>query len=267
MIDWDDAYANAAHIPGGDLWPAAWRAPARAFRQALTAAGRCLADLAYGPHPRHRLDLFVPPGTPLGLMMFVHGGYWLALDKSYASHFAGGALARGYAVAVPSYRLCPEVRIAAIAEDVAAALDHAAAKVAGPIVLVGHSAGGQLAARLATDGGPLAPLVRTRLARVVPISGLHDLRPLMATRMNLTLQIDPAQALRDSPALQTPLPHVGVHVCVGAAERPAFIAQSRSLAAAWPGSSLTVEPGRHHFDILDELLDPGSPLCRTMCPA
>ena len=115
--DWSDAYTNQAHIAGGERWPAAWMEPAKAFRLSLSATGRARLDLAYGHGERRRFDLFLPQGKPKGLAVFVHGGYWMAFDKSYWSQFAAGPVARGYAVALPSYTLCPENRIAGITAD------------------------------------------------------------------------------------------------------------------------------------------------------
>ncbi|TIP34450.1 MAG: alpha/beta hydrolase, partial [Mesorhizobium sp.] len=77
IVDWDDAYANGANIAGGDRWPAAWDGPARAFREKLSAQGRARFDIVYGEAPRSRFDLFLPHNAPKGLVVFVHGGYWM----------------------------------------------------------------------------------------------------------------------------------------------------------------------------------------------
>ena len=264
MTDWDDAYANAAHIPGGDRWPDAWVEPARRYRGAMAAAGRAMLDVAYGPGARNRYDLFTPEGVPRGLVVFVHGGYWAALDKNYWSHLAQGAVARGFAVSIPSYPLCPEARIAEIAAEVAAAVEHAAQSVAGPLLLVGHSAGGQLVTRLSATTSPLSAAIRGRLTRTVSISGLHDLRPLMFTRMNQTLRIDAAEAATESPALLDPLPKVAVTTWVGADERPEFIRQSRLLSEKWRHAKLEIEPDCHHFDVIDGLADPDHPIVAAL---
>lgn len=260
MTDWDAAYSNAAYIPDSGRWPAAWDGPARDYRAAMLAADRAKLDLPYGAHARQRFDLFLPVGKPLGLLVFVHGGYWLAFDKNSWSHFAGGAVARGCAVAMPSYRLCPEVRIGTIAQDISDAVAAAGAMIDGPILLAGHSAGGQLVARLATTSSPLAPPLRDRLRRVTPISGLHDLKPLMLTKMNATLQIDAGEALRESPAYLMPLPGVTITAWVGADERPEFLRQNDLLGAVWPGVKVHRATARHHFDVLDPLVDPRSDL-------
>lgn len=268
VSDWDDAYANGVNIARGDRWPAAWAGPAETFRNALSAAGRARLDLAYGERPRNRLDLFLPEGVPKGLVVFVHGGFWLQLDKSVWSHLAAGSVARGYAVAMPSYTLCPEVRIADIGKEVAAAVSEAAGLVDGPLMLTGHSAGGHLVSRMVTATAPLAPEIRQRIRNVVSISGLHDLRPLLLTAMNERLRLDEAEALAESPALLRPMANARITCWVGGTERAEFLRQNALLANIWTGLGATtaaiVEPNRHHFDILDGLTDANHPLTRTL---
>ena len=250
----DRAYANSAFIPGSDALPARWRAQAAAFREGGSAKVRL--NVEYGPAPRQKFDLFVPEAAPSGLMVFVHGGYWMATGREDWSHLAAGAVARGWACAIPSYSLAPAARIGAMRAEVAQAIAAASALVPGPLVVTGHSAGGHLAARMACADGPHG------VVRVVPVSPLADLRPLMDTEMNATLQLDAAEAQAESPAF-LPL-HRGVqaHVWVGGQERPAFLWQARTLSEAW-GCPWTVDPGRHHFDVIDGYGDPGSPLMQA----
>ena len=217
---WDDAYTNGAYIPGGDTYRAKWAAAAEAFRNEISRQGRAQLDQTYGPHPRERFDVFLPDGTSKGLFIFVHGGYWMAFDKSSWSHLAAGALARGWTVALPSYTLCPEARISDIVAQVGRAVATIAACTTGPIRLAGHSAGGHLVSRLNCADSPLPAPVRERLAHTVSISGLHDLRPFLKTTMNKTLRLDAAEAARESPALLMPLPGARVTCWVGTAERP-----------------------------------------------
>ena len=176
---WDDAYANGAYIEDGDAYPAKWASAAAGFRQAMTAVGRAELDRPYGPLPRERFDLFLPDRPAVGAVVYVHGGYWMAFDKSSWSHLAAGALAHGWAVAMPSYRLCPDERIAGIVAEVGRAVSAVAARVAGDLRLVGHSAGGHLVSRLCCRDSPLPDAVRARVRHTVSISGLHDLRPVL----------------------------------------------------------------------------------------
>jgi len=256
-IDWDDAYANAAHIEGAVDYPPRWAAAASDFR----AGARGETQIAYGAHPRQRFDLFLPEGAPCGLVVFVHGGYWLRFDKSLWSHLAAGPVARGWAVAMPSYRLAPEVGIAEITSDIAAALPRIADCVPeGPMALTGHSAGGHLVARMACMDVALPGAVLERLARIVPISPLSDLRPLMCTQMNAEFHLDEDAARAESPVFHALRPGLGGTVWVGAAERPVFLDQARWLSEAWPDLCLHVEPGRHHFDVIEGLMQAESAL-------
>ncbi len=265
--DWDDAYNNSDHIPDSAGYVARWTAEAAEFRAAC-APDRYRPALAYGAHPRERLDFFLPETSAAGLVVYIHGGYWLRFDNSTWSHLAAGPLARGWAVAMPSYPLAPGARIAAITRSACAAIEAAAAAIAGRVVLVGHSAGGHLVARQVCADSGLKPATLGRIRRTVPISGVHDLRPLLATRMNDTLKLDLAEAAAESPALARPLPGVRVIAWVGAAERPEFVRQSALLANIWTGlgadMSSVVVPDRHHFDVIEAMADPGSPLVEAL---
>ncbi len=268
VMDWNDAYANGPNIPGGDRWPAAWVAPAQAYRDTLAASGRARLDQPYGEAPRQRYDLFLPEGQPKGLVVFVHGGFWRALDKSYWSHLAHGPLARGFAVAMPSYTLAPAARISGIVAEVAAAITAAASEVPGPLMLAGHSAGGQLVSRMIAAPSPLTDAVRGRVRTVLSISGVHDLRPMMETAMNNDLRIDPAEAAAHSPALLAPLPGARLVCWVGAAERGEFTRQNALLANIWTGLGLATcaieEADRHHFNVIDGLADPHHPMVEAL---
>ena len=268
ISDWDDAYANGPNIPKGELWPQRWEEPAQAYRDALAAEGRARLDIRYGERPRNSFHLFIPASAPKGLVVFVLGGFWLRLHKDLWSHLAAGANARGYAVAMPGYTLCPDVRVSDITREVGAAVAAAAALVDGPIHLTGHSAGGHLATRMVCKDTPLAEPLRARIGNVVSIAGVHDLRPMMRTALNETLKLDAAEAAAESPALLEPLDGVRLTCWVGAGERSEFIRQSALLANVWKGlgaATLAVEePDRHHFNVVNGLADAGHPLTRLL---
>jgi acetyl esterase/lipase len=250
LIDWDAAFENGAHIPGGAAYPARWQARAAAYRDSADA----LLDIPYGPGPRERFDLFRPLTAPRGLVVFVHGGYWKAFDKSTWSHLAHGAVARGWAVAMPSYTLAPELGLDGMARQVAQAISLASQHVAGPVRLVGHSAGGQLVARLlCADMPDLAH-------QAMSISGLYDLRPLLHTRMNDILGLTDATVRSESPALQTPCPGARLTAWVGGHERPEFLRQAALMREAWPGTTLVVDGDTHHFNVIAALEQPDSAL-------
>ena len=268
IADWENAYANGANIAKGEDWPNAWMAPAKAYRERLAGKGRARLDLSYGDGPRNRFDLFLPEGTPKGLVVYIHGGYWVRFDKSYWSHLANGAVERGYAVAMPSYTLCPQTRISGITREVGAAIADAARMIAGPIHLTGHSAGGHLATRMISATSPLPEALRSRIRHTVSISGVHDLRPMMRLALNADLGLDEAEALAESPALLRPLDGVRLTCWVGAGERGEFIRQNALLANIWTGlgamTRVVEEADRHHFSVIDGLVDPEHPMVHEL---
>ncbi len=255
MKSLDDEYANAVYIPGADTFVARWQSTAADFRTSLSQIGRVELDLDYGDTDRQRFDLFAPRASSKGLMVFVHGGYWLKFDKSYWSHLAQGAVEKGWHAAIPSYGLCPNVRIHQITDQIAQALKVIGARTAGPIALVGHSAGGHLVARMAV--GELLPKnLHARISKVMPISPVADLRPMLNTKMNEYFRLSIADAIAESPALMDK-PSCSVDIWVGGRERPAFIDQAKLLSEAW-NAPLTLAPEKHHFDIIEALSDPNS---------
>lgn len=268
ITDWDDAYANAPNIPRGEEWPQRWADLSGPFRARMEAAGRAKFALSYGERSRNLFDLFLPEGTPKGLVVFIHGGFWLKLDGTIFSHLAEGSMAHGFAVAMPSYTLCPDIRISGIVKEIGAAVEAAAALVDGPIHLTGHSAGGHLATRMICTNSPLGEETRGRIANVVSISGVHDLRPLLNTKMNAGLHLDAAEARAESPVLLEPMSGAKLCCWVGAGERSEFIRQNALLANVWTGLAATTmtveEPDRHHFNVVDGLADPEHALTRTL---
>lgn len=258
-MDYDDAYANAPYIPGADDFLKRWVETAERFRSEL--GPRAKLAISYGPSDRQAYDHFLPAGKSQGTLIFVHGGYWLRFDRTYWSHFASGALERGWAVAMPSYDLCPDVRIACITQQIAQAVMQIANETDGPLALAGHSAGGHLVSRMLAPG-MLPQSVMDRLVHVAPISPVADLEPLIHTQMNDAFRMDKGMARAESPMLQ-PTPTVPVTVWVGADERPVFLDQAMWLGDAW-GCKQFVVPNRHHFDIIDALTDPNSEMVKSL---
>ena len=257
-------------FPDHPQWFARWADDSAGARQRLPA----FLDLRYGSGPKQTLDLF-PSENPRAALLFIHGGYWRALDKGEHSFVAPPLVAQGISVAVINYDLCPQVRIAHIVEQCREAvgwLHQEGSRFGVParrLVVAGHSAGGHLAAMLlATDWR--ARGVPDALAGAVAISGVFDLEPLLQVSFNADLQLDAAQARALSPVQLEPREPVPLLIAVGADETSEFIRQSWRLWARWPACR---PPGRdrplliaarHHFSVLSDLGDPNSVLARAL---
>ena len=110
-VDYEVEYNNRARVPENPALIAGWARDAASYRvQHVPRA------MPYSPGARHTIDFF--PGDGDGpIVVFIHGGYWQALDGSFFSHLAGGLNAHGISVAIPSYDLCPEVTVDRIIEQ------------------------------------------------------------------------------------------------------------------------------------------------------
>lgn len=252
-IDFDDRYANAAYIQNADAFITRWTKSAAEFRDLALARGKAELDVSYGATNRQCYDLFEPEQAARGTMIFVHGGYWLRFDKSYWSHLAQGALECGWRVVMPSYDLCPSVSIAQITQQIAKLTQQIAARFSGPLSLAGHSAGGHLVARM---GQVLANDITARIAHIVPISPVGDLRELVHTKMNADFALTATAAAQESPLLH-PAPSVPVTVLVGGDERPVFLEQARTFGTNWDARVIIADQ-KHHFDVIDALCEANS---------
>jgi acetyl esterase/lipase len=252
--DWDDAFANMAHIAGSEKLPQFWAERAAAYRSGDVKID---LDVRYGDQPREKFDLVWPDETPKGLVVFIHGGFWMRLDKSYWTDFAEGARANGWAVCMPSYTLAPDARISHMTTQIARAIEVCATYVNGPIRVTGHSAGGHLATRMICNDTPLNEDTLSRIEAVQSISGLHDLRPLMHTAMNDVLHLDEAEAKRESAVLHRRACAVPYCCWVGGGERPEFIRQSELMAQMWRGldmpTTCVVDGEHNHFTVIEGL--------------
>ena len=269
-------YNNRALVPDHMDYLQRWAEDSARVR----ASQPCVLDVAYGTGAGESLDIFpaartAPEGVPV--LVFIHGGYWRALDKSDHSFIAPPFTQAGFCVVVVNYALCPgtpeaPVTIPHILRQMEKALawvaHHIASHGGDPkrITVAGHSAGGHLAAMLLTSVWPLIAnglpdgLVRNALS----ISGIHDLEPIMYTPMyQSALNLTEQQVLQYSPARLLE-PATGTLYCaVGADESPEFLRQNQLMQDAW-GSHFVPRsvslPGLHHFSIVDALAKPGHDL-------
>jgi arylformamidase len=252
-IDLEAEYNNRARVPDHMDAMGRWKATAEAARAAHSPE-----TIAYGPGPREVMHLFsTGPDAPIAV--FLHGGYWQALDKDWFSGIAPAFLQHGVSLAVPSYDLAPTVRLGTILKQVRAAVDLIRARNGGerPVVF-GHSAGGHMSACMLSEA---------RASAAVAISGVFDLRPLIPTSLNTALDLDETEAAALSPIFW-PIPNGStpggtvLDCVVGGDESPEFLRQSKMMADHWANNGVQTRyeelPGLDHFTVLNPLFDADS---------
>ncbi len=269
---WYDAQYDArASIPQQALIRQGWQERSAHTRATVP----CRLDLAYGAHPSERLDLFglpAPGSPPAPVLVYIHGGYWRALDKRDQSFVAAPFVQAGALVVLPNHALAPAVTVRhtvlQMVQAVAWVYRHAARWGGDPgrIVVAGHSAGGHLAAmmlacRWADVAEGLPPqLVHAALA----ISGVFDLEPLRhAPFLAPDLRLSAAEARALSPANLPPPASGQLLAVVGGDESAEFQRQTALICRAWGPACVPVceaLPGRHHMNVLHDLAEPGTRL-------
>ena len=263
---WFDAqYNNRARIPEHPAILQHWfEASARARERHPE-----MVEASYGIEPRERLDVFPATRAASPVLVYLHGGYWRALDKRDQSFVAPPFVDAGALVVLPDHSLCPAVTIEHIVLQTVQALvwvyRHAAAYGGDPqrIVVAGHSAGGHLATLLlACDWQAVAPELPVDLVKsALSISGLYELEPLRhAPFLAQDLRLTAASARKLSPAAM-PAPRGHLVTLVGGDESEEFHRQAMLIRKAWGARAVIAvdsAPGRNHMDVLNTLSEPQS---------
>ncbi|MBV8651272.1 MAG: alpha/beta hydrolase [Alphaproteobacteria bacterium] len=274
----DAQYNLRAAVADHPAYFARWAETSRAVRERHS----CRLDVAYGPGPKETLDFFpASASAPTPLLVFIHGGFWQAMDKSDFSFIAPDFLAAGIGVAVINYALAPSVGMDEIVAQSRAALVWLVRNAGslgidiGRVAVSGHSAGGHLAAlMLLTDWAALG--IADPVSVACAISGIFDLEPLRLSFHNRALALDAASVARNSPARVLDgadfrrLPGTLI-LSVGGAETAEFLRQQAEFAAlcgaAGIGCEVVSQNEDHHFSIMDGLSDRRSPLHRAIARA
>lgn len=267
--DWHDRmYNNRALVPDFANYLQQWTSDSKAVRDTQP----CLTDLSYGAGPSETLDIFTTSKPKAPVLVFLHGGYWRALDKSDHSFVAPSLTSQGVCVVVPNYALCPAVTIPQIVMQMVKALAwvwrHINTWGGDPsrIHVAGHSAGGHLAAMMmACQWRAYAPDLPTDLVKsALSVSGLFELDSIRRSPLlQEALRLDDAQVLQASPAWMPAPTHGVLHSVVGGLESEAFLAHNQLIQKAWGAKRVPVAqvlPGLHHFSMMNAFATPGHAL-------
>lgn len=234
---------------------------------------RTARDIPYGPHPRQRMDIYAPGAVgPFPTLVFFYGGGWESGSREDYGWAAQALAARGFVVALPDYRVVPEVVFPTFIEDAAAATAKAA-DLAGShsgdpdrLGVLGHSAGAQLAMMITLDRRYMAALGRSDLIKAAAgLAGPYDFLPfdVAASRNAFGRAPDPAQtqpitfARADAPPIW--LAHGTADTVVHAEDTTILDARMRAVGGR---SEAKLYPDLNHADLIATF----SPLFRKKAP-
>jgi arylformamidase len=229
----------------------------------------CRVNVAYGPTPAERIDIFPAKRPASPVFVFIHGGYWRALDAADSSFMAPMFVEAGAAVVAVNYALAPAASIDEIVRQCGAALDHVFARAGefngdpARVHVCGSSAGGHLAGMMAGRD--------SRLQSASMLSGLFDLEPVRLSECNGWAKLDPASAARNSPLRHPPKRPMPIVISYAPNEAEEFAIQSEAYlavcAAKGCDARFVAEPGTNHFDLPMRLMDRSSALSRAVLEA
>jgi arylformamidase len=235
------------------------------------------ANLRYGTASAEALDFFPAPVADAPLLVFIHGGYWRAFDKSDFTWIVPAYVATRYNVAVVNYGLAPATPLAEIVRQLERACAWLYRQSPGMgvdprrIVWAGHSAGAHLTAMMLTRDWPRleAGLPHRLLAGALCISGIYDLRPLVEAQfLKSDLRLDLELARELSPVFRSPSTETPCVLAVGALESSEFRRQTCELRDAWPSTAVRDAfevPDTDHFSVCEAFATPGHLLFETTC--
>ena len=242
----------------------------------------CVLDVRYGPGAKETLDIFPAPNSGSGpgagsgapVQLFIHGGYWRAMDKSDYSFIADVFHPAGAVTVVINYDLCPAVTLDTIVEQsnrsIAWTFRNIAEYGGDPerLYVSGNSAGGHLTAMALAHDWEAEGLPADIIKGAAPITGVMDCEPVLDITVNEQVRLEPEAARRLSPLSNPPRRALPLLIAVGGAEPELWIKMSADYAALCREHGIEHDymemPDHDHFDISRAVGDPESPLAHAM---
>ena len=271
-LDYDQAaldaqYDQATLVP--DLSDYHARSTARAAN--AKQSYRCFEHVAYGSHPDAWFDVYAPKeqGTERApIIVFFHGGAWRAKQAATMGMAAPAYVDSGAIFVAVNFSVAPEanldIMVGQSRDATAYAARHAAdwGGDADRLFVLGHSSGAHQASNVAVTDWSAYGLASNLVKGLAVTSGPYDLEPVILSKRNEYLHMDPAMAMRNSAAkhLRPDLP--AAMVAWGGKELDEFKRQGAAFAEAWEAATGSVTrlvfPENNHFDQYDEIAKPDS---------
>jgi arylformamidase len=246
-------------------------AQSKQAREQLADTSVVTEDLRYGPNTKQVLDLYQPrnttnPATPL--VVYIHGGYWRGGDKHESALVVPALLGAGAVVANVNYDLCPDITLDEMVKEIIGAVrfchQQATSWHANPnhLVLIGHSAGAHLAARVMNEPADNAGLPAALVHSVVALTGIYEPEVITKISVNDEAQIDPSVARRNDCLSKPPQGNARFFVSAGGDEPAGWIDQTHRYAQWIRSSGFECHhadvPGTDHFTLISESFNPES---------
>lgn len=228
---------------------------------------KCSLDVRYGESAGQMLDIFPAKKTARApVVLFIHGGYFRALDKSQYRYIALPLTRSGYTTVLINYDLAPRVRVSEIIRQVLVAFEwvrnniHRWGGDPDQLILCGHSVGAFLAAKILEKDWPDGGGIR----KAALLSGLYDLGPMKRSYLNRDLRLSDADVEDLSPQRKSLAQAPEILISVGEAESEEFVSQSKAyghrLSDSTIGNELLVLPGINHYSMSRLLGRRGNPV-------
>ena len=222
-------------------------------------------DIRYGAGEKQTLDAHRPATAGAPILLFIHGGFWRALDKSDHSFVAPAFVEAGACFVNLNYDLCPTVTLDDIVREAREGLAWVwrnAARLGGDpdrLFIAGHSAGAHLCALLLAHDWTKEGLPADVVKGAGCFSGIYETAPVLRISVNADVRLDEATAERCDALSRPPRGKSPLLITVGGEEPEGWRAQTEAYAAACRAAGLAPEvriiAAMNHFTLLHDFAD------------